>query len=212
VTVLSDNDLMEYLLGQASVDDRQFIEGQMAKSEQLSARVASLRETLALPALAVDPVNAGQKLWSRIESSIANANPFAGFVNRLTVFLDMSEQKVTELLHSITDSEEDWHANELKGIFRKDFRAGLRHKNSQCSIVRIEPGATFPMHGHVGDEWGFVLQGEAVEDNGHKSRPGDIVYKSALDQHAITATSEEAFMFFSIHSGIILKEPVLNNP
>jgi quercetin dioxygenase-like cupin family protein len=141
-------------------------------------------------------------LFERIQRSTSDPGQFEGFIDRLGVFLDLPEQDVRDILDGVLDSDESWRPNGLPGIFLKPITAGTRHSASDCALVHMEPGTVFPRHGHRGDEWGFVLQGEALEDNGRKAKPGDIVFQTRAGTHSFAATGEQVFMFFSISDGL----------
>ncbi|MFQ5897841.1 MAG: cupin domain-containing protein [Candidatus Methylomirabilia bacterium] len=70
-----------------------------------------------------------------------------------------------------------------------------RHK---ATLIRCEPGATFPRHRHVGDEQIFVLEGSIADESGvctagnYARRPPGCVH---------TVTSQTGALVFAVMSG-----------
>ena len=199
---INEDKLIDYILGLSNESERQLIEANIQTSTDLQERIAQLYDTLAIPALTSEPIDPTDKLSMRILKSIEISNSFEGFIDRLTVFLDLPEQRVRELLGSIKYVEHDWRESGLPGVLKKEFKGGPRHTDSECVLIWMKPNAIFPSHGHLGDEWGFVLQGEAEEDSGRVYKSGDIVYQTTDSKHTFTATGDMPFIFFVIHNGI----------
>jgi len=54
------------------------------------------------------------------------------------------------------------------------------------SITRMSPGATLPLHEHVGIEQTYVLEGRLVDEEG-EVRAGEYVWRPAGSIHVATA-------------------------
>jgi putative transcriptional regulator len=84
---------------------------------------------------------------------------------------------------------------------------GPRVASADCGLVRIEPGARFPRHRHLGDEWSLVLAGEAEEGTGARWAPGDLVHRPADSAHAFRVVSAEPLVFAVVlQGGLELRE------
>ena len=203
MNVIPDNTLIDYVLDLLDESERKAIEAKMSKSTDLFARVARLRDTLLVtPALACSTVEPSAGLLERLIKSTNPASPFEGFIDRLSVFLDLPEQQTRDLLVDIAFAETEWEAIGIPGILGKQFKGGPRHSDAECSLLVMQPGAVIPNHGHHGDEWGFVLQGEATEDNGRVIHAGEMVYQSENTRHSITNTGDSSVVFALVHRGI----------
>ena len=198
----NDDSLIDYVLGLATESERQLIEEGMEQSASLRDRVASLRDTVAMPGLAVVPMQPDSDLQNQIFNSIGPVPTYSGFVGRLSVFLDLPEKRVSEILAYLESPEKYLEQSGLPGIRKLEVEAGLRHADSDCALFLMERESVFPQHSHLGEEWGFILQGEAREDSGRRYQPGDIVYKTKEQKHSFTSIGKLPFVFFVVHNGI----------
>jgi len=93
----------------------------------------------------------------------------------------------------------------IEGIKLLVVKTGPLHHDRECQLLSMLHDTTMPAHEHKGDEWGFVLQGEAQENNGEFIRPGDMVHHTRSDAHSFTVTSEEPFIAVVLHQGVIFE-------
>ena len=84
---------------------------------------------------------------------------------------------------------------------------GPRVAAADCGLVRLEPGVRFPTHRHAGDEWSFMLAGEAEEEGtGDRWIPGDLLHRPPGTAHAYRAVSREPLVFAVVlHGGLQLE-------
>ena len=73
----------------------------------------------------------------------------------------------------------------------------------RVQLTRFEPGATLPMHRHVGDEFLYVIEG-AISDEFGTTAAGSVGYRPNGCVHSVTSTNGATV--FAIISGTI--EPV----
>ncbi|MGH7277631.1 MAG: cupin domain-containing protein [Candidatus Rokuibacteriota bacterium] len=72
--------------------------------------------------------------------------------------------KETERSTYIDVSQIEWEPTKYPGV---DAKVLYREESGrQTTLVRMAPGATLPLHRHVGIEQSFVLQGTLVDDDG----------------------------------------------
>jgi anti-sigma factor ChrR (cupin superfamily) len=66
-------------------------------------------------------------------------------------------------------------------ILMQDKETGL-----MTSLTRMAPGATLPLHEHVGVEQTYVIEGRLVDSEG-EVRAGEYVWRPAGSRHVATA-------------------------
>lgn len=200
---IDDDRLIDHVLGIGDAAERSRVESQISRSSDVRDRVARLRDTLALPALALDPLAPRAALGQRIRDSVERPERFGGFVDRLSAFLDLPPKRVRELVSEISAAERLWSSSGLPdGTLMRRFDGGPLRRGAECALVCMQPKVTFPAHRHLGDEWGLVLQGEAVEDSGQVFQPGELVHRDEHSSHEFTAIGEERFVFAVVHRGV----------
>ena len=200
---IEDSTLIDYILGHCDEQQCKIIGEMLDSSQVLRDRLANLRAVLAdeTPLLKINGAFP-DALDKRILKTLKAPLLFEGFIKRLVSFLDLPEDQVRTTLAILQQGEEAFAQEVFEGIFLHPITAGPRHQSQDCSLVFMRPGAQFPKHRHNGDEWGFVLQGEAMEDNGHVAKPGDITYQSRHDQHSFKAIGDTPCIFVAIDNGI----------
>ena len=98
-------------------------------------------------------------------------------------------------LHAARDRE--WQPTGHDGIERCLFRNN--EDGGRSSVVRLEAGARFPAHRHLGTEGVVVLEGE-VEIGGTPMRAGDYLFTATGEEHDVVAVSA-ATIFVSSTKG-----------
>ncbi len=161
-------------------------------------------EVLAAIALTAEPLEPSQGLGDRLLASLEPDNRFETFVKRLAEFFDLRVDRIRELLASIAAAPNTpWQASGLPGLYLLPLQGGPRLAKAGCQLMYMEPGQVFPPHRHLGDEWGFILQGWLHEDSGREYGPGDLVHKSKGSRHSFRAQSEQAAIFGVVLQGEI---------
>ncbi len=143
-------------------------------------------------------------LRGAVLATVAPGTRFEGFVRRLATFLDLGELRARELVAQVSRvSSDPWVDDTVDKVRLLHFDGGPRVAEADCGLVHVEPGSSYPLHRHRGDEWAFVLQGNAEEDSGRVWRPGDLVRNPAGSVHAFRALGPEPFVFAVVlHDGI----------
>ncbi len=57
-------------------------------------------------------------------------------------------------------------------------------------VIYMSPSSEIPLHRHLGDEAGLILQGEVKENSGEIKMSGDIRFLSAGSEHCILNISK----------------------
>ncbi|MGH7288299.1 MAG: cupin domain-containing protein [Myxococcota bacterium] len=160
--------------------------------------------------LAEAPAQPRAGLREAVLSSISGASRLAGFSDRLAAFFDLARERASELIEEAAGRAEGpgWEAIPVPGVRLFHLPGGPRVAAADCGLVHIESGARFPAHRHVGDEWSFVLSGEAEEEGtGERWAPGDLVQRPAGTAHAFRVTSRESLVFaVALHGGLEFSE------
>jgi len=159
-------------------------------------------------ALAADAVEPRAELRAAVLGSISGESRLAGFLDRLATFFDLGHERSAALLREAAGPAEDvaWEGIAVPGVRLFHLSGGPRVASADCGFVHIEPGARFPAHRHLGDEWSLVLSGEAEEEaTGARWSPGDLVHRPEGSAHAFRVVSREPFVFAVVlHGGIEL--------
>jgi quercetin dioxygenase-like cupin family protein len=156
-----------------------------------------------------EPAAPSAELRGAVLASVTARTKLAGFAERLASLFDFGAARAAELLREASGDASGWEAIPLPGVRLFHFAGGERVAGADCSLVRLEPGAHFPLHRHGGDEWVFVLAGEAEEEGtGARWLPGDLLYRGAGSAHAYRAVGAAPFVFAVVlRDGIEIAEP-----
>jgi len=161
--------------------------------------------------LSEDAVEPRAELRAAVLGSISSASRLAGYLDRLATFFDLPHERSDELLREAAGPAEGaaWEAIPVPNVRLFHLTGGPRVAAADCGLVHLEPGARFPAHRHLGDEWSLVLSGEAEEEEtGERWSPGDLVHRPEGSAHAFRVVSREPFVFAVVlHGGIELSEP-----
>ena len=196
-----DAKLVAYALGMLNQDDCAKVERLLAESPELRAELASIEKSLRL---VETPPQASDRLRQLVLGSIAPETRFEGFVDRLTDLLDLTPDRVRDLLATIgAVPQPPWVASKLPGAHLLHFDGGARVAQADCGLVHLQPGVMYPAHRHLGEEWAMILQGCVDENDGHLHRPGDIVFKPVGSVHSFRIVGDEPCVFaIVLHQGV----------
>ena len=99
-------------------------------------------------------------------------------------------------------ADRDWKATDYPGIERSLFRNN--DTGGRSSVVRLERGARFPRHAHLGTEEVVVLSG-VVTIGGVELNPGDYLFTSPGEEHDVAAVSDAVIFVSSQKSTPVLE-------
>lgn len=195
-------------------EERAALEADLGLTDDvLQTEVAAIHETLGALGHAAEPIQPSAQLRDRLLASVTPETRWDGFVSRLSQIFDLAGDRIREILRS---PSEQWDRESFPGI------ADLLHFDpgprvafaSDAGLVWLEPGITFPLHEHTGDEWQLILQGRAEElESGDIWEPGDIVHRPPGSKHRFRALGDEPFVFAVIlHAPIELIDPPAGIP
>lgn len=154
-----------------------------------AAEIGAARDALAL--LAVSDVRSERpagSLRDRLFASRTRGGKFGIFADRIARLFDLSVEDAASLLARI---EEPGSLIPFlgEGLELMQVNAGPRCEGALCTIVRIQPGASFPEHAHKGDETMVVLDGGFHEPaaGGEEVWRGEELYRHDGTEHTIVA-------------------------
>ncbi|MGI9412891.1 MAG: cupin domain-containing protein [Hyphomicrobiales bacterium] len=130
----------EYVLGLLGAKARDRFEARLETDPGLRAHVAFWQDSFIDAAGPVDEVTPGDHVLTAIEAAL-DGKPPPGST-------------------TVRDGEGEW-AELLKGVFKKTLAVD-RRDGTESYLLRFEPGAVLPAHGHARTEECLVLEGELI--------------------------------------------------
>jgi putative transcriptional regulator len=153
-------------------------------------------DVLDLLARAVPPTTPPPTLRSRLFGRIAGRDRFLPFLDRFAGLCDLPSDEAQEHLHKI-DQDDAWEEM-TDGVRFFDFEGGPAIGDAHGGLVRVAPGAKFPMHTHVGEERILVLQGSALDDHGRVFRPGDFIVSADGTAHEVCTVGDVEVIYAAV--------------
>lgn len=149
--------------------------------------LAATKEAVAAIGLTTTPSTAPPSVRERLLASAKRAGPFGPFSDRVARLFDLPLSEAQALMDRIADAEA-WNAFLIDGLEMIPVLAGPACAGALATLVRIQPGVTFPDHAHRGDETMLVLDGGFVEPGGGEEVwRGDEIFRPDGSDHALVA-------------------------
>lgn len=133
---------------------------------------------------------------------------YAPFFGRIGELWDLSEDEVAQLLTRAANREA-WRRPALPGIQVVDVVGGASTRSATLHLVRLSPGAKFPVHYHVGYETLLVLEGSYTDSLGRLVRAGEAHVMVPGTEHSFLVSEDGPCVAASIHSGLEFTGPFL---
>lgn len=182
-----------YALGVLEVDEVNAVERAMAHDPALVGELTQYQDATAALATVVAPVPPAPHVLKRLMTSVGGGR-FEVFSARLARLFDVTVERARELL-SLIDRPDAWKP-QLPGVALVHFEGGPSTVGADCGFVRIEPGMTFPMHAHLGEEVTLVLAGQFLDVASNRtSGPGDDCTQLPGTTHDLKCISAEACLY-----------------
>lgn len=179
-----------YALGILDPDEANAVERAVANDAALAAELASYQ---ASADLLVVPVKPAPDVHTRLLASIGQGR-FESFSARVSTLYDVTVEKARELL-ALIERPASWN-QEAGGISLVHFDGGARYAAADCGFIRLEPGAIFPPHKHLGEEASMVLQGQVRDmSTGRLLGPGDELVVPEGSEHHLLCEGTEPCIF-----------------
>ncbi|MBA3392815.1 MAG: cupin domain-containing protein [Deltaproteobacteria bacterium] len=178
-----------YALGILEADEATIVDQAIAKDAALAAELAGYQSAAAQ---LIVPESPGPEVKARLLASVGGGR-FEQRTSRMASLFDVSVDRARELL-GLIERPASW-TQEMPGIALVHFDGGAAYAAADCGFIRLEPGAVFPSHRHVGDEVTVVLQGTLRDSSGRMLQPGDELVQAAGSQHELVCEGSEPCIF-----------------
>ncbi|MCA9643331.1 MAG: cupin domain-containing protein [Polyangiaceae bacterium] len=113
---------------------------------------------------------------------------YAPFTSRLAKLFDLDEPAVDALLPQTVGP--DWQAFPIPGVELLHLDGGPATAGADVGLVRLAPGASFPLHRHLGHETALILEGGYTDSAGRGYHAGDVAEMEVDTEHDFTAGPE----------------------
>ena len=179
-----------YALGILDLEEMRVVDRAVAGDPSLAAELASYQDSASL---LVAPVAPAADVKTRLLASVGGGR-FEKFAAKMASLYDVTVERARELL-GLVERPASWE-QEPGGISLVHFNGGPAYAAADCGFVRLEPGAVFPPHKHLGDEASMVLSGH-IRDNasGRLLGPGDELLQVEGSEHHLTCEGTEPCIF-----------------
>ena len=179
-----------YALGILESDEAAVVERAIANDAALAAELAGYQDSANL---LVAPVAPAPEVKARLLASVGGGR-FERFAARMAQLYDVTVDKARELL-GLVERPASWE-QEPGGISLVHFSGGPAYAAADCGFVRLEPGAVFPPHKHLGEEASVVLQGHVRDAaSGRLLGPGDELVQAEGSEHHLICEGNEPCIF-----------------
>ncbi len=195
------SDLVVGFLTEAQAAD---VEAHLEGCATCTAERRRLEEALHALALDVDPIAPPPSLRSNILDA-AEGERFAPLTARLAGLFDVAVDTAAAYLGRLTDP--DGWVDLLPGITYLDLEGGPAAAGGRVGLVRMDPGARFPVHRHVGTERVFVLQGGIRDVSGAEARAGAMVEMPDGSEHWFEALGDEGLVYAVVVADVQILGP-----
>lgn len=128
------------------------------------------------------PVGAAERLLSRARAG----GRLQFFTDQIAQLFDLSTEDAADLLRRAHGTE-GWEEGPGPGVKILPVNAGPRVSENITALVRVEPGATFPFHPHLGPETVMVLEGGFRDSQGVEVWRGEVQRMPGGTEHDFVA-------------------------
>jgi quercetin dioxygenase-like cupin family protein len=125
------------------------------------------------------------------------------FLDRLIALFDLPEDQTRRHVDTLVDGAavaddgEGW-AELVPGCTFLDFDGGPALGEAHAGLIRLQPGAVFPAHRHVGEERVLMLQGRVRDEHGNEYRAGDLIVMADGTEHEITVVGDQEAIYAAV--------------
>ena len=118
-------------------------------------------------------------------ASVDHLERFTPMAPRLAALMDVSRDEARLALHVLAKPKEMREVVGRPGMRASPLASGSRRPTTKGRLVCLEPGASLPLHRHLGEETVLVFQGAFIDDGGRVVRAGEEVVSPAGSAHAV---------------------------
>lgn len=182
-----------YALGILDDAEREVVDRAVKQDATLAAELDGLLASADQLLGIVAPVTPSLDVKARLLAS-AGGGRYERFAGRMASLFDVSIERAQELL-GLIERPASWEV-QIPGIHLVHFRGGPTYTEADCGFVRVEVGATFPPHTHMGEELSVILSGR-IRDHatGLVRGPGDELLHAETTGHHLTCEGDEPCIY-----------------
>lgn len=159
----------------------------------------------------VDPIEPSAALQVALLGAVQESAWWAPFARRVASLCDVSHGAARALLATL-DDESRWQEGPADGVRLFHIDAGPRLIGAIAGFVRIDPGAAFPAHTHLGPEEVLVLRGSFVNEDGGVVAVGAEAPRPAGSRHEVRAGPEGCLYLGIVDTGMEFAPGVVIGP
>lgn len=153
------------------------------------------------------PVEPRATVRASILAEIQHKGRLARFADKIAALADVSLEKARELLDRVARTSL-WERDLVPGLDALWVEGGPAVAQCIRGFARLDAGAPFPIHKHLGDETTLVLEGAMIESSGHVIRPGQTYDMTAGSEHSYRAEAggTDLLFFVVVREGLTLED------
>jgi hypothetical protein len=141
---------------------------------------------------------------ARLLTTLSSEERFRPFFAELDRYLAIGLDALRAVLRKL-EVPESYQVAPIPGVRFFHFPPGARSRFAEAGIVKLDKGARFPRHRHLGAEINFVLEGTLI-DAGLSYGPGSVVANAAGSAHDYSAGPARHLILVAGHNGITYLE------
>jgi hypothetical protein len=170
-------------------EEARLVEQAIARDPSLAAELVGWRETAAQLALTLPALPVTRGLWSSIERAIGRPRSVCG-IRGARVGGARGRRRCGRRLLDDIDLASSWVAGPSPSSRLYHIQPGpaILAVDGIAGFVKVEPGATFPRHKHIGPEHVLVLQGGFTDETAATTWPATTANLGAGTAHDFVAT------------------------
>jgi len=163
-------------------------DGSLASAGIADTDLAGTKDAVAALGLTTAPAAPPADLRARLLASHERGGRYGIFADRIARLFDLSLPDAEALMKRV-ESASEWNAFLVEGVEMIPVAVGPKCKGAIATLVRLQPGVTFPEHTHRGDETMHVLDGGFREhaNGGEEAWRGDELLRADGSDHALMA-------------------------
>lgn len=190
-------DLFDFALGNLTDEVRAKLGAHVANCQACAKDLAEATEALQSYAVATPPVTPPRTVRDRVLASVAAGGRLERFAAHISRIIDVSFDKAKALLDAIDDPS-SWVPGPVPGVLLFHLEGGPAVAGAGVGFVRIQAGAQFPHHEHLGPETTFVVQGGFEEHDGTVQTAGTEDVDAAGTAHSFTALPGPDLIYLTV--------------
>jgi anti-sigma factor ChrR (cupin superfamily) len=181
------DELLPYLLGEADAPTQAQIEARLKGDPSLRRDLSGLQETLGQVATVLPPLQAPGLTpgRDRLFASVDHLERLSPHAARFRELAGLTTRQARRALHFFSD-EGGWLSVPVMPGVRIRGLDELGVDLPGVVLARIEAGGAIPDHLHHGPETMFVLEGELVDQQGHRIQAGGELKSEDQSKHLVS--------------------------